>query len=146
MMKLMTIAGLALVTACAAQPHTEASTEVLPPDTAYAETNVMRASPASPERFTASCDIYAAHTAKGLRLEAIAQAGQAVQGTYQFVITAQGSGGSSDISQGGPVDLAAGQAATVGLAEISNRRYRAVLTLRDADGEFCRRERSSSED
>lgn len=121
MLKLASLAAIAAVAACAAQTQTLPYTDY----PAYAGVG---------------CDIYATRTANGTRLEAVAQTDRHLWGDYDFVITAAGSGGSSDIAQSGPVDLAAGQWDTVGLAEISNRHYRAVLTLSDADGVICRRE------
>lgn len=121
MLKLASLATIAALTACAAQTQT-------PPYAAY------------PAYAGVSCDIYATRTANGTRLEAVAQTDRHLWGDYDFVITAGGSGGSSDIGQTGPVDLPAGRSETVGLAEISNRQYRAVLTLSDEGGVVCRRE------
>jgi hypothetical protein len=121
MLKLASLAVMAALTACAAQTQT-------PPHAAY------------PAHAGVRCDIYATRTANGTRLEAVAQADRRLRGNYDFVITAGGSGGSSDIGQSGPVDLSAGRSGTIGLAEISNRHYRAVLTISDVDGVVCRRE------
>ena len=121
MMKLMMIGGaLAMASACASP-----------------------AVHASPAPSAGACEIRETRTPDGIRLEAVAHADRAIQGGYDFAITAQGSGGASDITQAGQVDLSAGRSATVGAAEISNGRYRAVLTLTDAHGELCRRERQS---
>ena len=143
MKRLMTVAALALVTACAAQARTEARTELPPSAAPVVVAEAARAAPEASPLPAVACDIRVTRTAHGLRLEAIAHADRSVHGSYDFVITAQGSGGSSDVTQGGPFDLAAGRSATVGVAEISHRRYRAVLTLSDADGEICRLERRS---
>ena len=143
MMRLMTLSALALVTACAAQARTEAPTESPPSATPLVVAEAARIAPKASVASAVACDILATRTAHGLRLEAIAHADRSVHGAYDFVITAQGSGGSSDVTQGGPFDLAAGRSATVGVAEISRGRYRAVLTLSDADGELCRLERRS---
>ena len=126
-------AALALVTACAA-PAPAPSYALLPPDEARPE-----AAPAA----GADCWIRETRTANGLRLEAIVQADYAVRGSYDFTVTSQGPGGSSDVTQGGEVDLADGESATVGSAEFSGGRYSAVLTLRDAGGELCSAEQLS---
>lgn len=126
MIKPMTGAALALLTACAVQAPTEARTAPH-----YA------AAPA------VDCEILATKTPQGLRLEALTYADQSFHGDYDFVVTARSSGGSSDIRQGGQVDLAGGEEATVGLTELSTSRFRAVLSVRDAAGEICRAEQES---
>lgn len=136
-------AALALVTACAAQTRTDVPTLA---QVTAAPVVLGEATRGAPETFgppAAYCDIRETRTPRGLRLEAIAEADQSVDGVYDFVITAKGSGGSSDISQGGPVALNAGERAVVGVAEIPAGRYSAVLTLSDADGELCRVEQQS---
>ncbi len=141
-MKPMIFAALALTSACAARTPNEVQA-VSPTSIAPAlGIEAARTSPAKPEP-SAACDIRETKTAKGVRLEAVARSDQALRGTYDFVVTAQTSGGLSDISQGGEIDLAARQQATVGSAEIPRGRYRAVLTLRDATGELCSSERTS---
>ena len=126
-------AALALVTACAA-PAPAPTYALLPPDEAPAAT-----APAA----STDCWIRETRTANGVRLEAIVRADYAVRGSYDFTVTSQGPGGSSDVTQGGEVDLADGESATVGSAEFSGGRYRAVLTLRDAGGELCSAEQLS---
>ncbi|MFN7178321.1 curli-like amyloid fiber formation chaperone CsgH [Hyphomonas sp.] len=130
MYKLVTLSALALVSACTAQTQPVVYTAAPPV-----------AAPAYSPR--AACDIRTTRTPQGLRLEAVAQAGRAVYGSYDFMISAQSSSGSSDVNQGGPLELAAGRSATLGAAEIPRGRYRAVLTLRDAGGEVCRVVRKS---
>lgn len=137
-------AALALVTACAAQTpaslHTVSSAEsgpvlfaeAQPGERGWADTSAAL-----------SCDIRATRTSRGLRLEAVAHAERAVHGTYDFTITAQGAGGSSDVAQGGLVDLVPGQRAALGVAEIPDGPFRAVLTLTDAGGELCRLEQET---
>ncbi len=126
-------AALGLVTACAA-PAPAPTYALLPPDEARPE-----AAPAA----SADCWIRETKTVNGVRLEAVVRAHSAVYGSYDFNVTAQGPGGSSDVTQGGEVDLADGEGATVGSAEFSGGRYRAVLTLRDAGGELCSAEHFS---
>lgn len=143
MKNLMTVAALGLVTACAAQAPTGAQTETLLPAATLLAAETLRAAPGAAETFGATCDIRETRTPDGLRLEAIFQADQAVRGEYDFVITALSRGGSSDVTQGGAVNLAAGESAAVGAAEIPAGNYRAALTLSDAGGEICRVERRS---
>ena len=143
MIKPMTLAALVLVTACAAQPPAEVHT-VSPPVLALALVDeTQQAAPRAAAAPAVSCDIRATRTANGQRLEAVAYADKDLLGGYDFVVTAQGSGGSSDISQGGEFDLAAGERATVGSVEIPRGRYRAILTLSDARGDICTLERRS---
>lgn len=130
MMKRLTLASLGLVAACAAQPHNDVYAELLPA-TAPGFADI------------AACDIRETPTPHGVRLEAVVQAGEAVHGAYEFVISAGGAGGTSDVTQGGPLDLAPGDVVTVGSAELPQGRYRATLTLRDAAGELCHLERSA---
>lgn len=128
MMKFATVAALVLTTACAAQTQTPPYTDSRPYAPGYSGVD---------------CDIRTTRTPHGLQFEAIAHADWSVQGDYDFVITAESSGGSSDIAQAGPLDLRAGYSDTVGYAEVPRGRYRAVLTLSDAHGELCRSERRS---
>ncbi|MEQ9505099.1 MAG: curli-like amyloid fiber formation chaperone CsgH [Hyphomonas sp.] len=88
-----------------------------------------------------ACEIRETRTANGLRLEAVAHADYGLRADYTFKISAHSTDGSSDVTQGGPVDLVAGESAVIGGAEISRGRYRALLTLTDAAGELCRLER-----
>ncbi len=142
MMKPMIFAALALGAACSAPAQPQVYTV---PPTHLVKGAASVPVQAVPEiyREPATCRIHETKTAKGVRLEAVAHAGRSVYGEYDFTINAYSSGGSSDITQGGPVDLAAGERATVGSAEIPRGRYRAVLTLSDAGGDLCRLERRS---
>lgn len=127
MLKPMTLGALALVAACAGQ--------------SYAGVNT--ASPGYLTNGPAACKIRETRTPQGVRLDAEIRADMSVYGDYDFVITSYNKGGSSDISQGGSVDLAAGERAKVGSAEIPRGRYRAILTLSDARGPLCDIERRS---
>jgi hypothetical protein len=130
MMKRLTFAAFGLVAACAAQTRNDVYAELLP---------------ATGPGFAdiAACDIREIQTPQGVQLEAVVEAGEAVRGTYEFVISARGAGGVSDVTQGGPLDLAPGEIATVGSAGLPHGRYRATLTLSDAAGELCHLERSA---
>lgn len=90
-----------------------------------------------------SCDVRMRPTANGMLIQAIARADRAFDGEYELVVTKNGGGGSADVTQGGPVSVAAGDAVTLSSTELSAGRYRAVLTLSDAAGEVCRLERQS---
>lgn len=127
MLKPMTLGALALVVACAGQ--------------SYAGVNT--AAPAYLANGPVACKIRETRTPQGVRLEAEIRADRSVYGDYDFVVTSYNKGGSSDISQGGAVDLASGERATVGSAEIPRGRYRAILTLSDARGPLCDIERRS---
>ena len=129
-MKRLTLASLGLVAACAAQARNDVYAELLPA-TAPGFADI------------AACDIRETPTPHGVRLEAVVHAGDAVHGDYAFVISARGAGGTSDVTQGGPLDLAPGEVATVGSAELPQGHYRATLTLSDEAGELCHLERSA---
>lgn len=130
------VAALVLVTACAVQTPADIH---MP---AYVQEETVKGEAAA-SAARAQCRIREMPTAKGFRLEAVVEAGDGVYADYAFTVTAKGSAGSSDVSQGGPIDLAAGERATVGSAEFSGGRYRALLTLTDADGKLCSAERLS---
>ena len=126
-------AALAGVTACAA-PAPAPAYALLPPDEARPET-----APAA----STTCSIRETKTANGVRVDAVVRAHNAVYGTYDFRVASQGPGGGTDVTQGGEVNLTDGKSATLGSAEFSGGRYRALLTLRDAGGELCSAEKLS---
>jgi len=132
MLRMMTLSLLALSAACAAQARTEAAPAPAP------AARIEAQAPAS-----AACDIRETRTSQGLRLEAVVHARTALRAEYGFSVEAKGSGGTSNVTQGGPFEAAAGVSTTVGAVDISRGRYRATLTVRDADGEICRLERRS---
>lgn len=134
-------AALTLVTACTVQTPAEVHT-LTPPEASSVTAEFVKGERATPGA-SADCRIRETPTATGVRFEAIVQANYAVRGSYDFTVTAQGPGGSSDVTQGGEVDLADGESAAVGSAEFSGGRVRALLTLRDAGGELCSAERLS---
>lgn len=89
-----------------------------------------------------SCDVTAEPTARGVLIEAHAFAHQDVDGEFDLVITKSGGGGSSDVSQGGALVLAAGDEELLGQTELSverGSRVTARLVVRDGQGELCRR-------
>ena len=52
---------------------------------------------ASPAPSAGACEIRETRTPDGTRLEAVAHADRAIQGGYDFAITAQGSGGAGGV-------------------------------------------------
>lgn len=92
------------------------------------------------------CTIEVTRTRHGLRFEALARSHGRASGEYELVLTKDDRGGSSDIVQGGPFRLGAGDESTLGSSELSlerGGRYRARLALWGADGVVCRSERRS---
>lgn len=99
------------------------------------------ASTSAHERVAASCDVRARRSANGMLVEARVVAHRNISGEYELVITKSGGGNSADITQGGPFTVSAGSSATLGQNELSverDARLRAVLIIRDRDGEVCR--------
>jgi hypothetical protein len=95
-----------------------------------------------------TCDVVARTTRNGVRIEALAHAGDGVVDTidYELTVTRDGGGGSSDIVQSGAADLVAGETVTLGVAEFNlerRARYRADLVLSDEDGVICNAELES---
>ena len=140
---ILLIAALSALAACAAAANPSAAAS----GASYAQQNTPPHTEASRQRDAVrpdqglSCEVLATSTRAGVRLEAVAHAHDGMSGEYELVITKDGAGGSSNITQGGPFDAAPGAVARLGSAEIGlerNARYRAVLTLRDVRGELCR--------
>lgn len=165
-LSLLAMAAIAALTACSASARTEAETAdavAAPPVVAEAIT-LTAIPPVAPEApmlaeatgpepahleraqyaayTSVTCEVRSRRTANGLLIQARAFADRDITGEYDLVITKSGPAGSSDISQGGALDLAAGSSALLGENEISverGARVRATLTLRDDDGQLCRR-------
>jgi hypothetical protein len=92
------------------------------------------------------CAIRLTPTRYGMRFEALAEGFAPARGQYEFILTKDDRGGSSDIVQGGDFDLIDGDREVLGSAELSlerGARYRARLVLSDDAGEICRSERRS---
>jgi hypothetical protein len=132
------VMALVLLSACSAagaaarnQPPAEAAT--------YAAEPVN----AQPARYSGvSCDIRVTRTAHGMSVQPIVSADRHFSGEYSLELTTSGGGNSSSINQGGPVSVDAGSRATLGENEVSLSRgahLEAVLTVRDAHGELCRK-------
>ena len=91
----------------------------------------------------AACRIAIRRTSEGVALKAIVTARRPLEAEYAFVVTKSGGAGSSDISQGGPLDLRAEESATVGSADVSmgrGSRLRATLEVRQGRRTICRAE------
>ena len=84
-----------------------------------------------------SCEIYRAHTLRGLRLEARAAGFEDAPGVidYEFIVTKTDSNGSSDIVQAGEVSEP--MLGSVDLNVERGARYRATLSLHDRNREVC---------
>ena len=91
------------------------------------------------------CDTSVVKTSYGVRITPVVRSDRSLSGEYSMVITKNGGGGSSDISQGGPFDAARGVSQELGSSEISMERgasFRAVLKVRAGGREVCRDIRS----
>lgn len=130
-MKSLLFIGLsALTMACAANAS--------PAPQTLADAPVYEAASSAPRSLT--CDIIRTRTSHGVELRAVASSDLSALGEYEFVITKRDRGGSSDIMQSGEFQLANGESADLGSAEISVARgggYDARLELTTADGETC---------
>jgi hypothetical protein len=144
-----TLALAALLAALAACSVAAQTTDALAPADAplpvAAETApapIETAAAYTDEAAAVSCEVRSRRTANGVIIQARAFADRNIDGEYDLRIIKSGGGNSSEISQSGPLTLAAGAAATLGENEVSlerGARIRAVLTLRDASGEICSR-------
>lgn len=135
-MKALLFIGLSTLTmACAAN--------ATPAPQTRAETSVYETASYAPQSL--SCDIIRTRTSQGVELRAVASSDLSTIGEYEFVITKRDRGGSSDIMQSGEFDIAGGQSASLGSAEINVARgggYDARLELTSANGETCSAETS----
>ena len=96
-------------------------------------------------RARATCEIIVDRTSHGVRVTPVFNAASAMNGDYRLVITKSGPSGSSDISQGGPLDARRGDRLSLSASEFSLERgatFRAVLTLSDGGREICRKVRT----
>ncbi len=148
---LLAMAAIAALTACSAAARTEADSTpsaapvmaatIAPEPVAPASARVEPTRHAS-HNDAVTCEVRSRRTANGLLIQARAFADRDISGEYDLVITKSGRAGSSDISQSGALDLAAGSSVLLGENEISverGARVRATLTLRDDGGQLCRR-------
>ncbi len=139
-MRMLVIASLAAISACTASANPPLLGEPDQPALAYDSPSDIYGSPGE-----VSCDVRAIRTAHGVRFEAIAFSDAGASGEYELVITKRDRDGASDIMQGGEYDLLAGDAQSLGSAELSVARggaYSARLVLHDQDGIACNAELS----
>lgn len=88
-----------------------------------------------------TCAIDVERTPRGIRVTPVVWSDRAVSGEYSLVVTKSGSGGSSDISQGGPFDAARHERVALSASEFSmerGARFKAVLKVRADGREVCR--------
>ncbi len=92
-----------------------------------------------------TCGIDIDRTSHGVRVTPVVRADRAVSGEYSLVVSTSGSGGSSDIRQGGPFDATPGERIALAASEVSmeqGARFKAVLKVRAGGREVCRETRS----
>lgn len=131
-MKSLLFVGLCALAACAASANPQTGSATSEAQAAYVE-------PISASH-DLTCDIVRTRTSHGVELRAVASSDFNTAGDYEFVITKHDRSGSSDIMQSGEYQLARGESADLGSAEVSVARgggVRARLELRDADGVAC---------
>lgn len=95
------------------------------------------------QKFT--CDIEVSRTSRGIRVTPVVHANRSLSGDFTLVVTKDGAGGSSDISQGGEFDARRGERVELSSSELSMERgakFRAVLKVRAGGNEVCRDIRS----
>lgn len=137
-LKLAAFAAFLSLAACSASAQQD---EFFAPPVAQSHAAPAAHVDASYRRASVSCDVTARRTGNGMLIEAHAFADRSVDGEYSLTITKSGRAGSSDISQGGALSLAAGEEVMLGQNEISverGARVRALLTIHDDRGEICR--------
>lgn len=123
--------------AALADADVKAAAEAAPVATYVAPPTVARATPASFR--DVDCVIVERNTRGGVSLEARAPGSSRVGGLeYDFVVTKSGPSGDSDIRQGG--EITETMLGAVELNMDSRDRYRARLSVSDADGLVCRTE------
>lgn len=92
-----------------------------------------------------TCDIEVHRTSTGVRLTPVVRSNRLLSGEFSLVVTKDGAGGSSDITQGGPFDAARGERVELSSSEFSMERgatFRAVLKVRAGGDVICRDIRS----
>lgn len=152
---LFTAAALAVLMACAAPAQSEPSAQsaAAVPSEAIAQAEPVAAPPEPVVQVATyqapdavQCAVLLTRTSGALAIEAVASANYDFAGEYDLVVTKRGRSGSSDISQGGEIDAAAGEDVTLASSEFNferGDRYSARLVLRDRDGVVCTDTRTS---
>lgn len=98
---------------------------------------VVRVAPVPP----VACSIVTTRTAYGTRLDAVVTSQQPLEGSYDLMISKSGSGGTSQISQGGAFAAEAKTPLTLASSEIGadrSARLQATLVIHDKPGAVCR--------
>ena len=84
-----------------------------------------------------TCEIRSTDIRGGIRLEAVVVGRGGASGEYEFVVAKSGSGGTSNVSQGGDFEIGAGKEAIVGevtLGSGEKAKVKARLTVSSANG------------
>lgn len=90
-----------------------------------------------------TCEIRASKSGSGVELTGVVRASQATSGSYRFSVAQSGSGGSSDIDQGGDFSLKAGEQQVVGEISLGKGSFDARLKVSSsAGGTSCARHTS----
>lgn len=122
-----------------APPAVIAVAPVAPVELAVAKPVVVK----KVQKFT--CDIEVSRTSRGIRVTPVVHANRTLSGDFTLIVTKDGAGGSSDISQGGEFDARRGERVELSSSEFSMERgakFRAVLKVRAGGNEVCRDVRS----
>lgn len=83
------------------------------------------------------CEIRASEVPGGLRLESVVYGAPGASGVYQLSLERSGSGGSSNVSQGGDFEIDGAGEAVVSVTEFNRGRrdgYDVTMTVEDAFG------------
>ena len=85
----------------------------------------------------AACEIRAYDVAGGVRIESVVYGAPGSSGSYQLSLARSGSGGTSNVSQGGEYEIDGAGEAVVSVTEFnrgSRDRYSVEMTVEDAHG------------
>ena len=83
------------------------------------------------------CEIRTTETPAGLRVESVVRGEPGTSGSYEFVLSRSGSGGLSDVNQGGEYTIPESGEMTVSVSEFNHRRrddFDAALTVSGPNG------------
>lgn len=89
---------------------------------------------------TLGCEIVQETRARGVVLTGVVQAPQPLRGNYRFVVTSQGGGGSSNVTQGGQFTAPANVATRLGSVMVNSgpgNAFSASLHIESEDGRTC---------
>ncbi len=102
---------------------------------AVAERTDLAMATKSPNQLT--CEIRSTDIRGGVRLEALVLGRRGASGEYEFVVAKSGSGGTSNVSQGGDFEVGPGKETVVGevtLGSGEKAKVKARLTVNSASG------------